>query len=288
MKKDNNIEEILKNIGAEELPADIQQIAEQTSRDFEKNLTQSNQPKYFVLGDYIMKSRITKLAAAAVIFVAVLVAFDPFNVTKTGGVAWGKVAQHVQQIETFIFGLTIKVSDPNTDQTAGQTTAKWIIYLSEKYGFRMDVWADQDVVSWYVAPNADKIIMVVPDKKERIELPLPADKWSQKPEEYKDPKEYISRFMSRPYKELGRSVINGVQVEGIEVTDPPTDGEQLDNAVGRLWVDTETELPVRIEIEGMAGKKMVQWIMDFKWAEAVAPTLFDPNIPNNFPNLTTD
>jgi hypothetical protein len=283
-----NIEEILKDIGAEQIPADVQKIAQETSNNFSNSVMQTKQPKRTILLEQIMKSQITKLAAAAVILVAVLVVFDPFSVTKTGDIAWGKVAQHVQQIETFIFGSTIKVSDPNTDQTAGQTTAKWIIYLSEKYGFRMDIWGDQDFVSLYVAPNADKMIMVFPDKKERVELPLPADKRVQMPEEYKDPKEYIKRFMSQPYKELGHSVINGIQVEGIEVTDPPTDGEHLDNAVGRLWVDTERELPVRIEIEGMAEKEMVQWIMDFKWDEAVAPTLFDPNIPNNFPNQTTD
>lgn len=243
----------------------------------EKLIPQSSSRTGRNLWRIIMKSRITKLAAAAVIAIAVLVAFNPFNVIDTGGVAWGKVAQHVQQIETFMFGLTIKVTDPNTDQAADQTMAQWIIYLSEEYGFRMDIWADEDVVSWYVPPNADKMVMVVPDEKERIELPLPADKRSQMPEEYRDPKEYISRFMSRPHKALGRSVIDGVQVEGIEVTDPPTDDEPLDNAVGRLWVNTETELPVRIEIEGTAEKKRVRWLMDFKWAEAVDPILFDPN-----------
>ena len=224
----------------------------------------------------IMRSRISKIAAAAAV-IAVLLAFDPFGIMNSGGVAWARVAQRVEQIETFIFGLTIKVSDPNSDQAADQTTAKWIIYLSEEYGFRMDIGANDDVVSWYVAPDANEMIMVVPGQKELVEWPLPAEMSDKMPDEYRDPREYISRFISRPYKELGRSVIDGVQVEGIEVQNPPTDGEQLENAVGRLWVDTETEFPVRIEIEGMAGTSKVQWIMDFKWAEAVDPGLFDPN-----------
>jgi outer membrane lipoprotein-sorting protein len=223
----------------------------------------------------IMRSRISKLAAAAAIII-VLLAFDPFGIMNSGGVAWAKVAQRVEQIETFMFGMTIKVSDPNSNDSTDQTTAKWIIYLSEKYGFRMDIGAGENFVSWYVAPDANEMIMVVPGEKELIKWPLPADIRKKMPEEYRDPREYISRFMSRPYKELGRSVINGVQVEGIEVKNPPTDGEQLEDAVGRLWVDTETELPVRIEIEGTADGKMVQWIMDFKWAEAVDSSLFDP------------
>jgi len=224
----------------------------------------------------IMRSRISKLAAAAAIIV-VLLAFDPFGFMNSGSVAWAKVAQRVEQIETFMFGLTIKLSDPNSKDVTDQTTARWIIYLSEKYGFRMDIGAGGNFVSWYVAPDANEMIMVVPGEKELIKWPLPADIQEKMPEEYKDPREYISRFMSRPYKELGRSVIDGVQVEGIEVKNPPTNGEQLENAVGRLWVDTETELPVRIEIEGLANGKMAQWVMDFKWAEAVDSSLFDPS-----------
>jgi hypothetical protein len=226
----------------------------------------------------IMRSRISKLAAvAAVIFV--LLAFDPFGIMNTGGVAWARVAQRVEQIETFMFGLTIKVSDPNSKDGNDQTTAKWIIYLSDEYGFRMDIGADESMVSWYVAPDANEVIMVIPGEKELIKWPLPADIHEKMPEEYRDPREYINRFMSRPYKELGCSFIDGVRVEGIEVKDPPTDGEQLENAVGRLWVDTETELPIRIEIEGTADGKMAQWIMDFKWDEAVDSSLFDPNRP---------
>ena len=224
----------------------------------------------------IMRSRVSKIAAAAAVII-VLLAFDPFGIMNSRGVAWAKVAQRVEQIETFMFGLTIKVSDPNSEKAAGQTTAKWIIYLSEKYGFRMDIGADEDLVSWYVAPDANEMIMIVPGQKELIKWPLPADMRDKMPEEYRDPGEYISRFMSRPYKELGRSVIDGVQVDGIEVQNPPTAGEQLENAVGRLWVDKETQLPVRIEIEGTADGKTVQWIMDFKWAGAVDSGLFDPN-----------
>jgi hypothetical protein len=224
----------------------------------------------------IMKSRISKFAAAAAVILVIL-SFDPFGIMNSGGVAWARVARRVEKIETFMFGLTIKVSDPNSKDNTDQTTAQWIIYLSEKYGFRMDVGADGNIVSWYVAPDANEMIMAVPGEDEFIKWPLPADMHEKMPEQYRDPREYISRFMSRPYKELGRSVIDGVQVEGIEVKNPPTEGEQLENAVGRLWVDTETELPIKIEIEGTADGKMVRWIMDFKWAEAVNSSLFDPN-----------
>jgi hypothetical protein len=180
-----------------------------------------------------------------------------------------------------MFGLTIEVSDPNSQDTTGQITAKWVVYLSEEYGFRMDIGANEDLVSWYVAPNVNEMILVIPGEKEFIKWPLPTDMSDKMPEEYRDPREYINQFMSQPYKKLGRSIIDGVWAEGIEVKDPPTNGESLESSVGQLWVDTETELPIQIKIEGKAQGKTVQWIMDFRWAEALNPNLFDPNSPTN-------
>ena len=127
--------------------------------------------------------------------------------------------------------------------------------------------------------------MVIPSEKKWSKTPLPPEQRDKMPEEYKDPAEYLSRFLARPYKELGRSVIDGVEVEGIEVTDPPTDGEKLENAVGRLWVDVQTELPIRIEIEGTANGAAVRWLMEFKWSEAVDPAVFEPNIPGDYTPL---
>ena len=109
-----------------------------------------------------------------------------------------------------------------------------------------------------------------------------AEQRGRMPAEYKDPAEYIRQFLARPQKELGRSVIDGVPVEGIEVTDPPTDGGKLENSVGRMWVDVRTELPIRIEIEGTADGVPVRWRMEFKWSEAVPASIFEPNIPNDY------
>jgi outer membrane lipoprotein-sorting protein len=65
-----NIEEILKNLGGKDIPPDVEKIAEETSRNFSKTLTPSRQ---HILWENIMKARITKLAAAAVIIIAVLI-----------------------------------------------------------------------------------------------------------------------------------------------------------------------------------------------------------------------
>jgi hypothetical protein len=71
--KPEDIKEILKKLGTEDVPADASQIAQEISKDFSETLMR---PKRNILLEYIMKSQITKLAAAAVIIIAVVLAIN--------------------------------------------------------------------------------------------------------------------------------------------------------------------------------------------------------------------
>jgi hypothetical protein len=233
-------------------------------------------------GRTIMIGSVTKLTAAAAVILAVMLGLNVIDTPGTGSVAWAQVPDLVAQVDTFIFSLTIRVGDNGSVPPGGQHDAQWIFYLSEEYGFRMDMGGDGQFVSWYVAPQSETMVTVIPGEKTWFESPVPEGQRDKMPEEYQDPADYIRRFMARPYRELGRSVIDGVTVEGIEVTDPPTDDGTLEGGVGRMWVDVETELPVKIELEGKADGQAVQWVLEFKWAEAVDPAVFEPNIPSDY------
>lgn len=74
--KSEDIKEILNKLGTEDVPAEAQQIAREMSRDFSETLMQ---PKRHMFREYIMKSQITKLAAAAVIILAIVLAINPWN-----------------------------------------------------------------------------------------------------------------------------------------------------------------------------------------------------------------
>jgi hypothetical protein len=225
--------------------------------------------------------RLVRYGVAAAILIGVGVVATQMGPFKAG-VAWGRVAERVGAEDTFMFSLAIDVSDPNIVKAADQPQARFTFYLSERYGFRMDISGGGQTVSWYVPPQGDTLTMVAPSAKTWTRSPLPAEQRGKMPDNYEDPADYIKRFLARPQKELGRSVIDGVPVEGIEVTDPPMKGQKLDDAVGRLWVDSRTELPIRIEIEGKAGGKLARWQTDFRWAEAVSPSAFEPNIPPDY------
>jgi len=74
--KQEDIEEVLNKLGTEDVPAEARKIAREMTRDFSETLMQ---PKRYILREYIMKSQITKLAAAAVIILAVVLAINPWN-----------------------------------------------------------------------------------------------------------------------------------------------------------------------------------------------------------------
>jgi hypothetical protein len=228
--------------------------------------------------------RLIRYGIAAAILIAVGVVatqMGPFR----AGVAWGQVADRVAAVDTFMFALAIDVSDPNVVRAADQPQGKFTFYVSERYGFRMDISGGGQTVSWYVPPEGDTLTMVIPAAKTWTQSPLPPEQRGKMPDQYEDPNEYIRHFMARPQTKLGRSVIDGIPVEGIEVSDPPTKGRKLENGVGRLWVDSRTELPVRIEIEGKADGKATRWQMDFRWGEAVSRSVFEPNIPSDYTRI---
>ena len=97
-----NIEEILKSIGAEDVPVDVHKIAEEASEDFSKTLMPSKQ---HILWSDIMKSPITKLAAAAVIIVAVVLSITILDKSVTPAYAIEQTIEAMKNVTVVhIFG----------------------------------------------------------------------------------------------------------------------------------------------------------------------------------------
>lgn len=224
MNKDNNIEEILKNIGAEELPADIKQIAEQTSKDFEKNLTQSNQPKHFVLGDYIMKTKV-KLAVAAVIFIAVLVGL-PF-IPQNKSVALADVLEKVQQARAFMYKMKMTMTGNMMPGTpTGNAEMEYTVTISNEYGMKMEMETAvgnneiKTATQVYLLPNRKKILILMPFNKQYMEMNFDEEYAAKARQQSNDPRDMIKQILGTDYTELGQKTIDGVKVQGFRTTDP--------------------------------------------------------------------
>ena len=253
--------------------------------DIDAALADKQQDTTSVIRRTTMLNPIMKLAVAAAVVLAGLLGLNVIEWPHAAGVAWARIPECLKAIDTFMFRLSIQVSEEGSASAAHEPTGQWTFYLSEQYGFRMDITGNGTTVSWYVPPVEDTLTMVIPSEKKWSQTPLPPEQRGKMPEEYEDPAEYITRFLAHGYKELGRSVIDGVEVEGIEVANPPTKGGNLESGIGRMWVDVQTELPIRIEIEGAAGGKAIRWLIEFKWSEAIDPAVFDPNIPSDYTPL---
>ena len=77
---------------------------------------------------------------------------------------------------------------------------------------------------------------------------------------------------------------DGVEVEGFESTDPNVVQNVLGNVLARLWVNVETKLPVRYDIEVLSddGEPLMNMsVCNFQWDVEVEPGFFVVSIPED-------
>ncbi|MFC1635265.1 hypothetical protein ACFL5Z_10530 [Planctomycetota bacterium] len=228
----------------------------------------------------IMKSPMTKLAAAAVVIIAVLIGINPFGNSKTS-VVWADVIGKLDEIHSYIYHekqSSISGSQKEGFEFVGQDWEQ-IVYCSQDFGRRTDNYQGEQLkFSTYVLPQKQALFSVRHSARECIRYPLGSGGFRGI-----DPRGMVEQILSNDYTELGRDTINGKTVEGAELHGQKISGPRLEDAVTRLWVDVETGLPVRIELEGLAYRTSteVRIVQDqFQWnVELVAG---DFNIPPDY------
>lgn len=250
------IEKILKTLGAEELPADVMKIAEHKSRDFEKTLTQSKQPKRYVLGDIIMKSRLIKLAAAAVIIIAVLIGLNPFRPSIT----FADVVEPILNAKTLILDMIIGSEETGTvmhEIVAGPRIRRTLSNM----------------------PNIVQIIDT--DSGQMLALDTEA-----KTASYINIEGYI-KDATQNYVKFLRQVIRQVKDGQVEkIGEQVIDGRKAVVFVGRgqneevtIWADPETGHPLRIELQ--VGQ-MHATMKNFEFDVYVEDALVSMDVPNGY------
>ena len=275
----DNIEEILHNIGAEAVPDDVQRIAQETSNNFSRSLSQNKQPRQHLLLEYIMKSKMSKLAAAAVILIAVFIGLNIFN--DSSGVAWAEVLDNVQKVQTYINRMTMTVQSPEGSHDVDMT-----FYRSTVYGTRRDSYFKGELISkLYIPAEGNQGVELVPSEKKYVEAVF-TDEQIKEIAEKNEPKAIVKEFMCcNEYTKIGRETIDGMEVEGIEVDNETFGATLFEKGKGRLWVAVDTDLPVRIELEGTSagGQVEIRMIIDgFDWNPGLRASDFEPTIPPDY------
>ena len=241
----------------------------------------------------IMKSRIVKLAAAAVIIIAVLAGL-PFLPKDTASVTLAGVLERVEQAKAFMYRMKIEMSGSMIP--GGMMEMNQEITISADYGMKAETsTVDPNTGektgynTAYIIPDEKIAVTLMWDKKKYMRMEFDDDWFAKMKQQNNDPREMIKRMMGSEYTELGRSTIDGVEVEGFQTTDPTVVAGVGENVTLTLWVDAESWLPVRSEIEFKMGDQMQVHgvVSEFNWDLPVTAEDFTPVIPEDFEPMGT-
>ncbi|MHC4625009.1 MAG: hypothetical protein ACYS4W_14025 [Planctomycetota bacterium] len=220
----------------------------------------------------IMKSSITKLAAAAVIIIVAVVAIHQFGGSIDGTtVAWAKLAERVEQIETVSYRM-------HTTCTTEEGQGESLVYQSCEYGQRLDTFSgDKLCAQAYSLARENVFVVIMHQSKKYMRKELTEEQAQQFPK-VADPRKWLKKLLSEEYRKLGRDIIDGVEVEGIEVEGPHFMGGGLRDCRVALWVEVEDELPVRLISESMPseGRRHFKTVFDnFEWNVDFESSVFE-------------
>ena len=291
MRPNENIKKLIAELKVNpsaELDAKVHKAIDDALAEKTKNPSAQFKPSIWRI---IMRSPITKLAVAAVIIIAVLAGI--YAITGKAPVvtccAWAKIADKIEQFKTCVCRLHIQQSGGAVGQKGQQIEAK--MYISSDYGYRMETSLDGNVMQqMYMNPGEKVMVMLMPSQKKYMRIVLTDQMLADTKKQMQDPRDMITKFMSGlsgQYKELGKDTINGVEVKGIEVNNPPAVQGIYSDFTGRMWVDVATEYPVKMEVEakmkiGEQNMNMLIVMDEFEWGVELSPDLFKPDIPADF------
>jgi outer membrane lipoprotein-sorting protein len=246
-----------------------------------------------------MKSPIAKLAVAAVIIIAVILGINhfmgPVNVT---GVALADVLAKVEQAKAFMYKMRVTTSvGMFTGKPAETITIEmdYTITISNEYGTKWETETTDHNTGktmtqiMYIRPGQKAAIMIMPEMKKYMQMEFDNELLARSKKQNNDPREMIKQIMGSQYTELGRSVIDGKEVEGFHTTDPAMLAGMGENIKCTLWVDAKSWLPVRCEMDFNMGEQMQasSVIYGYQWDIAVDARDFEPVIPDDFEPMAT-
>ncbi len=286
----NNLDDVLRNLGREETPPDVRRMAEEMARRLRQDLAQTKQREHPIWREYIMRNRIVQLAAVVAIVAGIGIVSHHLSVSPDGtsassplgilpggaSVAWGEVLNKVQSVPVIAYKMHLTMTYPQGRQWVDESD----IYISKECGHRVNSYRDgQLYMIKYLIPARRVFFVVHPQLKRYMERTVPEVEVAGIMEQ-SDPRQWLKEILAKDYTGLGRSEIDGIEVEGIE-------GKRGDRETIRFWVDLKTNWPIRLEVEGQMMNegqfRPSHIVLDhFQWDAKIDPGLFEPNIPADY------
>jgi len=245
------------------------------------------------LRSIIMKSSISRIAMAAAIVVACFIGVSMFR--STSSITLAGVLDRINDITAYMYQTSMSLTA--ADGTGGHTNQEiqGTELISRDYGNK-SIMETRDVdtgeithADHYMLLHKQAAITLMHDRKQYSQMELDETLTARLEEKNNDPRAMIKQMLNCEHTSLGRSTIDGIEVEGFQTTDPAYSGTLLGQVDVKLWVKADTWLPHRVEMDIRMGETMSSRavISDFQWDVSVDVAEFDPVIPDDYTSLTT-
>jgi len=193
----------------------------------------------------------------------------------------------------FMFSIDMTVKGSMVpEMPAGEHKIQATMIISNEYGMKheMDMGmldpttGETMTQQMYILPDQKVMISLMPQQKKYMRMELDDDLLVETKKQNNDPREMMKQILDCEYTKLGRSEINGVEVEGFETTDPKFWAGVAEAGNVKLWVDVDTWLPVLWEMDMTMNEQMEIHgvISDFQWNIPVVASDFEPVIPDDY------
>ncbi len=237
----------------------------------------------------IMKSSMVKIVVAAAVVLAAIGGIFLWTGTKSG-VALADVLAKVEQVQAFMYQMTMHTKGQIPGVPGGEMNMKATMLIADNYGMKMDTSMTAPTTGQpmdqqtYVLPQQKMLMVVLPGMKKYMRMSLDDSMFEEIKKKNHDPRIMIQQILACKYEELGKSVIDGVAVQGFRTTDPAYAGGAVENVDVKVWVDVKTWLPVRVEMNLKVNEQMEMrgTLHDFQWEVPVSAAEFTPTLPADY------
>jgi hypothetical protein len=184
--------------------------------------------------------------------------------------------------------------DPNKPYSS-ETRITWL--RSQEYGSKSIAEGLDPNGGWstfreeYFLPQKRTVIVITPKQKKYSRTEID-DERAEVWQKVTDPRTFLKKILKTKYESLGRSTIDGIEVEGFRTTDPNwiANSKNKVEVDVKMWVDAKTRLPVRYDFTyawfDQMGDKIIRdqhtVLHDFQWDVVVDAAEFEPVIPDDY------
>jgi hypothetical protein len=240
----------------------------------------------------IKKSPLAKLAVAAVLTIAGVTGLFFWKSTGSG-IALADVLTRIEQAKAYRYEMSMTVTGHYIDGNPIHLEAHFTALASREYGVRikcetspLPITRQRIHQEMYILPSQRTITTLMPDDKTYSQIEFDETSLERMSREYNDPRFVVRQILACKHDPLGTSMVDGVEVERFQTTDPNFFGDTFDQADTKieLWVDVRTRLPMRLELEFNKDETMrIHGLAyDFRWDVSVDAAEFEPIIPDDY------